>query len=196
MTLTSYFQSLPSQGVGVPSEDDFYMYIFKVKRCTKTKSHDWTSCPFLHKGEKARRRDPQKYHYLAEMCPAHRAEGQCKRGDMCEMAHGVFEHWLHPAMFRTRLCTSGALCDRKVCFFAHSAEQLRVGSGSGAQHRCHCTCRVRRLVEGSSASGGTGDRTVWDGLGVRRSVHVVDAERDGYDDVEPPDVDWVADLVD
>ncbi|KAK9144613.1 hypothetical protein Sjap_004516 [Stephania japonica] len=118
MTLTSYYHSLPSQVV--PSENDFYMYIFKVKRCTKTKSHDWTSCPFLHKGEKARRRDPQKYHYSAEMCPGHRAKG------------------------------------------------------------------VRRLVEGSSG----GDQTVRDGLGVRRSVVVVDAERDEY-----YDVDWVAELV-
>ncbi|KAE8676442.1 Zinc finger CCCH domain-containing protein 30 [Hibiscus syriacus] len=48
-------------------------------------------------------------------------------------AHGVFECWLHPAQYRTRLCKDGTECDRRVCFFAHMPEELRplyVSTGS------------------------------------------------------------------
>ncbi|KAF2283250.1 hypothetical protein GH714_043602 [Hevea brasiliensis] len=40
------------------SSDHFRMYEFKVRRCNRSRSHDWTDCPFAHPGEKARRRDP------------------------------------------------------------------------------------------------------------------------------------------
>lgn len=52
---------------------------------------------------------------------------------MCEYAHGVFECWLHPAQYRTRLCKDGTSCSRRVCFFAHTNEELRplyVSTGS------------------------------------------------------------------
>lgn len=44
---------------------------------------------------------------------------------MCEYAHGVFECWLHPAQYRTKLCKDGTACVRRVCFFAHTDEELR-----------------------------------------------------------------------
>ncbi|KAJ4767943.1 Zinc finger CCCH domain-containing protein 2 [Rhynchospora pubera] len=105
--------------------DEFRMYEFKVRRCARGRSHDWTECPFAHPGEKARRRDPRKYHYSGTACPDFR-KGQCKRGDSCEFAHGVFECWLHPARYRTQPCKDGTACRRRVCFFAHTPEQLRV----------------------------------------------------------------------
>ncbi|KAA8526351.1 hypothetical protein F0562_008446 [Nyssa sinensis] len=98
---------------------------FKVRRCTRSRSHDWTDCPFAHPGEKARRRDPRRYHYFGTICPEFR-RGSCSRGDNCEFAHGVFECWLHPARYRTEACKDGKNCKRKVCFFAHSARQLRL----------------------------------------------------------------------
>jgi hypothetical protein len=107
------------------SGDDFRMYEFKVRRCTRARSHDWTECPFVHPGEKARRRDPRKYHYSGTACPDFR-KGGCKRGDACEFAHGVFECWLHPARYRTQPCKDGTACRRRVCFFAHTPDQLRV----------------------------------------------------------------------
>ncbi|KAL0346564.1 UNVERIFIED_CONTAM: Zinc finger CCCH domain-containing protein 30 [Sesamum calycinum] len=58
-----------------------------------------------------------------------------KAWDMCtQYAHGVFECWLHPAQYRTRLCKDGTSCARQVCFFAHTQEELRplyVSTGSG-----------------------------------------------------------------
>ncbi|KAH7286056.1 hypothetical protein KP509_33G056800 [Ceratopteris richardii] len=107
------------------SSDDFRIYEFKVRRCMRGRSHDWTECPFAHPGEKARRRDPRRIHYSGSPCPDFR-KGTCRRGDACEFSHGVFECWLHPARYRTQVCKDGENCKRKVCFFAHSPEQLRM----------------------------------------------------------------------
>ncbi|XP_022745710.1 zinc finger CCCH domain-containing protein 30-like [Durio zibethinus] len=124
--------SLPDIKNSIYSTDEFRMYSFKVRPCSRAYSHDWTECPFVHPGENARRRDPRKFHYSCVPCPDFR-KGACRRGDMCEYAHGVFECWLHPAQYRTRLCKDGTNCARRVCFFAHAAEELRplfVSTGS------------------------------------------------------------------
>lgn len=105
--------------------DQFRMFEFKVRRCARGRSHDWTECPYAHPGEKARRRDPRKFHYSGTACPEFR-KGNCKKGDTCEFAHGVFECWLHPARYRTQPCKDGTSCRRRVCFFAHTPEQLRL----------------------------------------------------------------------
>ncbi|XP_019459869.1 PREDICTED: zinc finger CCCH domain-containing protein 29-like [Lupinus angustifolius] len=65
-----------------------------------------------------------KYPYSCVPCPEFR-KGACQKGDSCEYAHGVFESWLHPAQYRTRLCKDETGCNRKVCFFAHKPEELR-----------------------------------------------------------------------
>lgn len=53
-------------------------------------------------------------------------EGTCAFGDHCPYAHNVFEYWLHPTRYRTQLCNDGMNCQRKICFFAHSLDELRV----------------------------------------------------------------------
>ncbi|KAK7372497.1 hypothetical protein VNO80_05878 [Phaseolus coccineus] len=116
--------SLPDINSDVYGSDEFRMYSFKVKPCSRAYSHDWTECPFVHPGENARRRDPRKYPYSCVPCPEFR-KGACQKGDSCEYAHGVFESWLHPAQYRTRLCKDETGCSRKVCFFAHKPEELR-----------------------------------------------------------------------
>lgn len=116
--------SLPDINDGIYGTDEFRMYAFKVKPCSRAYSHDWTECPFVHPGENARRRDPRKYPYSCVPCPEFR-KGSCPKGDSCEYAHGVFESWLHPAQYRTRLCKDETGCARKVCFFAHKPEELR-----------------------------------------------------------------------
>ncbi|CAK9136285.1 unnamed protein product [Ilex paraguariensis] len=129
--------------------DNFRMYEFKVRKCARARSHDWTECPFAHPGEKARRRDPRKCNYSGTACPDFR-KGVCKKGDACEFAHGVFECWLHPSRYRTQPCKDGQHCRRRVCFFAHSPDQLRVlsprsDSYDGSPHRF--------ALEGSCAKG-------------------------------------------
>ncbi|PHT46904.1 hypothetical protein CQW23_16062 [Capsicum baccatum] len=116
--------SLPDIKNGIYGTDDFRMYIFKVKPCSRAYSHDWTECPFVHPGENARRRDPSKYHYSCVPCPDFR-KGTCQRADACEYAHGIFECWLHPAQYRTRMCKDETNCNRRVCFFAHKPGELR-----------------------------------------------------------------------
>ncbi|WZY74778.1 hypothetical protein YC2023_021162 [Brassica napus] len=125
--------SLPDIKSGVYSTDEFRMFSFKIRPCSRAYSHDWTECPFAHPGENARRRDPRKSHYTCVPCPDFK-KGSCKQGDACEYAHGVFECWLHPAQYRTRLCKDGTGCNRRVCFFAHLKEELRpvyASTGSG-----------------------------------------------------------------
>eukprot|EP00262_Sarcandra_glabra_P022137 TRINITY_DN9678_c2_g1_i1.p1 TRINITY_DN9678_c2_g1~~TRINITY_DN9678_c2_g1_i1.p1 ORF type:complete len:653 (+),score=73.17 TRINITY_DN9678_c2_g1_i1:382-2340(+) len=124
--------TLPDIKNSIYSTDEFRMFSFKVRPCSRAYSHDWTECPFVHPGENARRRDPRKFHYSCVPCPDFR-KGACRRGDMCEYAHGVFECWLHPAQYRTRLCKDGIGCARRVCFFAHTSDELRplyVSTGS------------------------------------------------------------------
>ena len=116
--------SLPDIKNGIFSTDEFRMFTFKVKTCSMAYSHDWTECPFVHPGENARRRDPRKYLYTCVPCPEFR-KGSCNKGDACEYAHGIFECWLHPAQYRTRLCKDDIRCTRRVCFFAHKPEELR-----------------------------------------------------------------------
>jgi hypothetical protein len=129
--LSALRRYLPSNAAAAAGEEDedyacdeFRMYEFKVRRCARGRSHDWTDCPFAHPGEKARRRDPRKFHYSGAACPDFR-KGGCKRGDACDYAHGVFECWLHPARYRTQPCKDGTACRRRVCFFAHTPDQLR-----------------------------------------------------------------------
>ncbi|XP_012475739.1 zinc finger CCCH domain-containing protein 66 [Gossypium raimondii] len=116
--------TLPDIKNGIYGTDEFRMYTFKVKPCSRAYSHDWTECPFVHPGENARRRDPRKYHYSCVPCPEFR-KGSCRQGDNCEYAHGIFECWLHPAQYRTRLCKDETNCTRRVCFFAHKPDELR-----------------------------------------------------------------------
>ncbi|RZB41412.1 Zinc finger CCCH domain-containing protein 66, partial [Glycine soja] len=68
--------SLPDIKNGIYSSDEFRMYTFKVRPCSRAYSHDWTECPFVHPGENARRRDPRRYQYSCVPCPEFR-KGFC-----------------------------------------------------------------------------------------------------------------------
>ncbi|XP_058788320.1 zinc finger CCCH domain-containing protein 66-like [Vicia villosa] len=125
--------SLPDLNNEIYSTDEFRMFSFKVKPCLRSYPHEWTECPFVHPKESARRRDPRKYYYTCFPCPEYQ-KGSCSKGDACEYAHGIFECRLHPAQYRTKLCSHKVGCTRKVCFFAHKPEELRpvyASTGSG-----------------------------------------------------------------
>ncbi|KAJ8772468.1 hypothetical protein K2173_027645 [Erythroxylum novogranatense] len=128
--------------------DEFRMYAYKVNRCPRMRSHDWTECPFAHRGEKATRRDPLKVQYLPITCPMFR-NGKCTKADLCQYAHGVFEYWLHPARYRTRVCNAGPFCQRKVCFFAHTPAQIRPEK----KIVCPFVYKPRHLCNGDGSPG-------------------------------------------
>lgn len=102
-----------------------YYLLVQIVPCSKRFVHDWTECPFAHPKEKATRRDPKKYSYTGIACPSMKKDGVCSLGDSCPYAHNVFEYWLHPTRYRTQMCNDGMSCKRKICFFAHKAEELR-----------------------------------------------------------------------
>ncbi|KAL6008441.1 Zinc finger CCCH domain-containing protein 54 [Asimina triloba] len=185
----------PKFGDGASESDDFRMYVFKIKRCSKSRSHDWTECPYAHRGEKARRRDPRKFGYCGIACPEFRGQGACRKGNSCEFAHGVFEFWLHPARYRTRACKAGRECQRKVCFFAHTPEQLR--SSAGTKYRCGCEEAEKELVVvvgSAAAAAGNGE---WELLDRLKGLKIGEEEEEGFDTtVDSPDIDWVSELVD
>lgn len=106
--------------------DEFMINIFKVKKCLNTRVHNWAFCPYTHPGERIQRRDPNKYRYKRQMCHESEDITKCRRGDKCKYSHGLYEYWLHPTRYRTRLCNMGFACRRRVCFFAHSILQLRL----------------------------------------------------------------------
>ncbi|CAK9325025.1 unnamed protein product [Citrullus colocynthis] len=175
------------------SSDEFRMYSYKIQRCPRNRSHDWTECPYAHRGEKAQRRDPRRFNYTAVACPAFRS-GSCPKGDFCEFAHGVFEYWLHPARYRTRACNAGRFCQRKVCFFAHSPEELRPETKQkfnlnadrlrGAVSTVECLSEEK--INGVSAipvrkNGG--------GRGNERSFGLEVSELDS------PHIDWISELL-
>jgi hypothetical protein len=43
-------------------------------------------------------------------------------------ARSAWEVGLHPSSYRSQMCTYGACCTRRMCFFAHDSSQLRVDS--------------------------------------------------------------------
>ncbi|RWR80618.1 zinc finger CCCH domain-containing protein 54 [Cinnamomum micranthum f. kanehirae] len=183
--------------------DEFRMYTFKIKWCNKTRTHDWTECPYAHRGEKARRRDPRKFNYYGVTCPEFR-RGGCPRGDSCEFAHGVFEFWLHPERYRTRACTAGQYCRRKVCFFAHTPEQLRIGSEfmqDTAYHRIYLDGLDGGGRFTSTASPENEFSFMGDGDFV---VSMAQLKMDDGEELETclgggipnaPDIDWISELV-
>eukprot|EP00884_Botryococcus_braunii_P020882 jgi/Botrbrau1/7478/Bobra.0095s0016.1 len=121
--------------------DDFRCFRYKVELCPRGRPHDWTQCPYAHPQEKAKRRDPKQFKYSGTACQTFRKNGSCERGDSCPYAHGVFECWLHPARYRTQMCTDGKSCNRRVCFFAHDESEIRT-----------------QPVDANSADGDTGEK--------------------------------------
>eukprot|EP00879_Flechtneria_rotunda_P000485 GHRR01000587.1.p1 GENE.GHRR01000587.1~~GHRR01000587.1.p1 ORF type:complete len:453 (+),score=157.94 GHRR01000587.1:780-2138(+) len=109
-------------------DESFLQFAYKVVPCNKTWRHDYATCPFAHPGESNERRHPSAY--LPFMCCSTQhstdLKEKCPFGTSCKYAHGHFELWLHPGRFRTKMCSLGTACKRPVCFFAHSAEELRV----------------------------------------------------------------------
>lgn len=116
----------PSQDAQRPlNPDEFRMFVYKVVPCSRKGPHSWIECQYAHPQEKAARRCPVQNTYLPIACPDMKTDTQCPRGDSCHFAHSVFEYWLHPARYRTSLCSFGIECKRSICFFAHQPGELR-----------------------------------------------------------------------
>ncbi|GAB4814209.1 hypothetical protein N2152v2_001255 [Parachlorella kessleri] len=117
---------------GLPDDPEerelFEQYVLKVAPCPLRCVHDWSSCPYAHQTERAKRRDPRVFAYTGIACLSMKQEGKCALGDSCPYAHSAFEYWLHPTRYHTAICSQGPGCTRKICFFAHSPMELRTPS--------------------------------------------------------------------
>eukprot|EP00878_Enallax_costatus_P002068 GHUV01002234.1.p1 GENE.GHUV01002234.1~~GHUV01002234.1.p1 ORF type:complete len:430 (+),score=186.62 GHUV01002234.1:638-1927(+) len=63
--------------------------------------------------------------YGGKLCPDMKQNGDCPRGDACHMTHSMFEYYMHPLRYRTKMCKDGTSCNRPFCFFAHQPSELR-----------------------------------------------------------------------
>lgn len=117
---------VPYLNTGDSDIDLFRMYSYKIQQCPHKNPHNWGNCPFVHPGETAKRRDLVRFTYSSKPCPNFSEKKQCEDGDQCRFAHGLFESFLHPTRYKTQLCHSGTSYNRRVCFFAHTAEEKRL----------------------------------------------------------------------
>lgn len=62
------------------ADDEFMMHEFKVRRCARARSHDWTACPYAHPGAACRRRVCFFAHAAAELRAAAAAKPKPKDG--------------------------------------------------------------------------------------------------------------------
>nr|XP_043633589.1 zinc finger CCCH domain-containing protein 30-like [Erigeron canadensis] len=108
------------------SSDDFRMFSYKIYPCARAGiSHDRTQCPFYHSAGYERRRDPHEFRYRSDLCFSFLKRRQCCSGDNCMFSHGYYERGLHPELYRTKFCRNTESCKRKVCFYAHTQQELR-----------------------------------------------------------------------
>ncbi|WIA15220.1 hypothetical protein OEZ85_001898 [Tetradesmus obliquus] len=104
---------------------EFFLWTFKIEPCRADYPHNWSLCPYVHPNEKARRRDPRLFEYEPLPCPDDKKGTTCPRGELCNYTHNIYEYWCHPKRFRTQVCQLGGACNRPICFFAHTAQELR-----------------------------------------------------------------------
>uniref|UniRef100_A0A383VML3 C3H1-type domain-containing protein n=1 Tax=Tetradesmus obliquus TaxID=3088 RepID=A0A383VML3_TETOB len=110
--------------------DEEIVLFFKVFPCNKNYNHDFAACFNTHPGDKARRRCLLQHSYSAKMCPEMKNSGNCPRGDACHMTHSLYEYWLHPQRYRTKMCKDARGCNRLFCFFAHHESEIRLPSAA------------------------------------------------------------------
>lgn len=104
---------------------EFFLWTFKIEPCRADYPHNWSLCPYVHPNEKARRRDPRLFEYEPLPCPDDKKGTTCPKGELCNYTHNIYEYWCHPKRFRTQVCQLGGACNRPICFFAHTAQELR-----------------------------------------------------------------------
>ncbi|WIA18256.1 hypothetical protein OEZ85_009724 [Tetradesmus obliquus] len=121
---------------GLYDVDSYRMCLFKVLPCPRSGQHDWSSCPYAHHGERARRRCLLLSNYAIKVCPDMQKGGECPRGEACTMTHSMFEYWMHPLRYKTKMCREGASCLKRFCFFAHTPEEVRPGSDTPPGTKC------------------------------------------------------------
>lgn len=111
-------------------DNNFYMYKFKTVYCPFKNEHDRCTCPYAHNVQDFRR-SPLLYKYEPEECPnwnksesmtSYEQPGCIKMLD-CDKCHGWKEYEYHPLIYKTKLCSNGAKCQKKDCAYHHNKDK-------------------------------------------------------------------------
>lgn len=70
----------------------------QVDPCGLRIPHEWVSCPFAHRGERAARRDPRAVGYRSVPCAFAKQRLPCPSGDLCGDSHSLYEVRPPPAV--------------------------------------------------------------------------------------------------
>uniref|UniRef100_A0A0D3G9Z8 C3H1-type domain-containing protein n=1 Tax=Oryza barthii TaxID=65489 RepID=A0A0D3G9Z8_9ORYZ len=163
---------------------------------------------------------PELLAALGEYLSARRSDGEAEADAEAEADDEFmmyeFKLWLHPSRYRTRPCRAGVACRRRVCFFAHTAGELRAGSKEDSPLSLSPKSTLASLWESPPVSPVEGRRWV-DGIDecdadaemeelmfamrelglrkVRPSASSVTPVLPPVTDEDGPDFGWVSELV-
>ena len=104
----------------------------QVLPCSKRYCHDWTTCPFSHPGEKARRRDPRTQPHTGIACP--------DRKKVCADHCFKFLPWFH-----LQYAQGLFLAYRKALVFVVTTVPMLtmfLSTGSTPQGKCNRMCSI------------------------------------------------------
>lgn len=112
--------------------EDFFLYYFKTILCPFPYDHDKAICEYYHNPQDLRR-SLQTYEYSAIECPkwvkcdiTSYEDGKCEESYNCKMCHGWKELEFHYNVYKTKKCTDGTFCKKKVCPYYHSIDEKRL----------------------------------------------------------------------
>lgn len=115
----------------MPKNEDFFLYYFKTILCPFPYDHDKASCEYYHNPQDLRR-SLQTYEYNAKECPKWvkydincYEDGKCDDLFGCLMCHGWKEYEFHFNVYKTKKCTDGTLCKKKICPYYHTLDEKR-----------------------------------------------------------------------
>ncbi|XP_004345270.1 zinc finger CCCH domain-containing protein 37 [Capsaspora owczarzaki ATCC 30864] len=122
--------SSSSNNANSAEASDFVLDSHKIHPCVN--GHEcrkvYWACSGYH-GERDRRRDWNKFHYLTDLCPRVEREGTCPDRDACKYCHNMYEQLYHPHLYKFRFCKEypvpGYCARRNFCAFAHSDDEVR-----------------------------------------------------------------------
>ncbi|KAM1625238.1 hypothetical protein ACFXTN_012388 [Malus domestica] len=118
----------PDMPMNPISCDQFRMFEFKVRRCAHGRSYDWTDCPYATRARRpgVATRESTTTPALHALTSARATARRVTRASSLTVFSSAGS--TRPGT-GTQPCKDGLHCNRRVCFFAHTPEQLRVLPG-------------------------------------------------------------------
>ena len=95
---------------------------FKTSPCKLVTVHDRAICVYYHDNKDCRR-DPTKYNYDAQRCPAgFNRDYKCRYKEKCKFAHNEIEELYHKEVYLTKPCKTHPCKLGEKCPYSHQAQ--------------------------------------------------------------------------